>query len=412
MTLQCRAVFVFVLAFCFLPSILCATGASTFHWHFANTTVSSLQQCKEYTVVIDDVEGEINTPPYYMVAWKSNGIPSVTEIGSNSSNLTWQANQASGSAVLLVVVDSEGNSGGNFASILTVSSSDDASCLPNAPTESITLTSNVTGSLDACEPLGLTTSGGTKPYTVSIAVVGADVVTNFTLGPDDDTMTYINRAGPSSQMFVSVSDANGVWGASPKYVTTSSDSGALSTNCNELVSSSSNSADNIDEQSNNTQAKNMDDSSGSHKTVIIATVVPIVVVVLLILTLYLWRRYRILQKEKITSEMAPVAWRETPNNRVGGQVKHAASLPSRSIDSPSSRSLNPKIREVPIIDIAASTALGYYTGPLSSSPSSNSIIKTPNDVDIIIQHRDAGSAPAVREVPPPYTTDLTANHSS
>lgn len=289
----------------------------------------------------------------------------------------------------------------------------------------------MTGSLDACGPLGLTTTGGTKPYTISIAVVGADVVTNFTLGPDDDTMTYINRAGPNSQMFgmlppniililesgllidisVSVSDANGVWGASPKYLTTSSDSGALSTNCNELVSSSSNSADNGEGQSDNTQAENVDSSSESHKTVIIATVVPITVVVLLIITLYLWRRYRNLQREKITSEMAPVAWRETPNNRVSGQVKHAASLLSRSMDSPSSRSLNPKTREVPVIDIAASTALGYYTGPLSSSPSSNSIIKTPNDVDIIIQHRDAGSAPAVREVPPPYTTGLITNHS-
>ena len=132
---------------------------------------------------------------------------------------------------------------------------------------------------------------------MSIAVVGADVVTNFTLGPDDDTMTYINRAGPSSQMFgmllsniilesgllidvsVSVSDANGVWGASPKYLTTSSNSGALSTNCNELVSSSSNSADNSEGQSDNTQAENVDSSSESHKTVIIATVVPITVVV-------------------------------------------------------------------------------------------------------------------------------------
>ena len=44
-------------------------------------------------------------------------------------------------------------------------------------------------------------TGGTKPYTISIAVVDSEVVTNYTLGQNDDTMTYINRANPNSQMF-------------------------------------------------------------------------------------------------------------------------------------------------------------------------------------------------------------------
>lgn len=41
---------------------------------------------------------------------------------------------------------------------------------------------------------------GTPPYTVSIAEAGASV-TNLTLGSEDHTFTYINRAAPDTDVF-------------------------------------------------------------------------------------------------------------------------------------------------------------------------------------------------------------------
>lgn len=43
-------------------------------------------------------------------------------------------------------------------------------------------------------------NSGTPPYTVSVAEAGASV-TNITLGYEDDTFTYINRAAPDTDVF-------------------------------------------------------------------------------------------------------------------------------------------------------------------------------------------------------------------
>lgn len=51
--------------------------------------------------------------------------------------------------------------------------------------------------LNACE---LHMNSGTPPYTVSVAEAGASV-TNITLGYEDDTFTYINRAAPDTDVF-------------------------------------------------------------------------------------------------------------------------------------------------------------------------------------------------------------------
>ena len=54
---------------------------------------------------------------------------------------------------------------------------------------------NVTN-LATCDPWGLTIQNGTKPYTVILVAQGSPVITNVTLGVQDDVLTYIDRASP------------------------------------------------------------------------------------------------------------------------------------------------------------------------------------------------------------------------
>ncbi|TFY73611.1 hypothetical protein EWM64_g10401 [Hericium alpestre] len=114
-----------------------------------------------------------------MAAYPLDGSPTVTFVGMDPSDLSWQVNYPAGSQLMLALIDADGNSGGVMPSILTVA-------VPS-------VTANVTQDLAACEPLGLTIRGGTRPYTVS--VVGIDsAVSNFTLGPRDDIFTWTNQA--------------------------------------------------------------------------------------------------------------------------------------------------------------------------------------------------------------------------
>ena len=75
----------------------------------------------------------------------------------------------------------------------------DASCLPTLPPSSslAVIQSNVTGTLQSCQPWGLKITGGQKPYSVVLPATQSNV-TVITLGQEDDTLTYINRAPPNS----------------------------------------------------------------------------------------------------------------------------------------------------------------------------------------------------------------------
>ncbi len=64
------------------------------------------------------------------------------------------------------------------------------------------LKSNVTGSalLHTCDPWGLTVSGGKKPYQIVLSAFNSTVITNVTMGDDDDVFTYIDRADPNGSI--------------------------------------------------------------------------------------------------------------------------------------------------------------------------------------------------------------------
>lgn len=77
---------------------------------------------------------------------------------------------------------------------------EDSSCLPPQPTTSLAIRANVTKDLTTCGYWGLRVTGGTPPYSISLAAVGSPVVTNVSLAEGLDVMTYIDRADPNGLM--------------------------------------------------------------------------------------------------------------------------------------------------------------------------------------------------------------------
>jgi len=75
----------------------------------------------------------------------------------------------------------------------------DTSCLPPAPSTSLAITPNVTSNLSTCDPWGLTVTGGSAPYNVSLMSVGSTIVTNISIPRGFDVLTYINRANPNGE---------------------------------------------------------------------------------------------------------------------------------------------------------------------------------------------------------------------
>ena len=59
---------------------------------------------------------------------------------------------------------------------------------------------NATQSLATCEPWELKISGGERPYTILLAETHAGTITEVTLGVEDDTLVYNNRADPNWQL--------------------------------------------------------------------------------------------------------------------------------------------------------------------------------------------------------------------
>lgn len=75
-----------------------------------------------------------------------------------------------------------------------------SSCLPSTPSTHLAITANVTKDLTTCQPWGLTVTGGTPPYNISLAALGSHLVTNVTLSLGFDVLTYIDRADPNGNI--------------------------------------------------------------------------------------------------------------------------------------------------------------------------------------------------------------------
>ncbi|KAI5122265.1 hypothetical protein M0805_007129 [Coniferiporia weirii] len=307
----CASTLLFALALAAsrFPQGLAQTGNAAFQWKFGGSFVSTeLVQCQNYSIVVSPQDGnnvsDVGVSPYYLIAFKEDGVPTTSYIGSDPNNLSWQVNQANGSTLVLTVADAVGNAGGEAGSLFTVTNGD-SSCLPAAPPPSrnLTLVANVSTSdpLLTCQPLGLRVYGGQKPYNISIAALNSPVVTNVTLDPTDDVLTWINRADPNGQLIVSVNDANG-WGTSTGIFSTA---GSTNYNCTGLVTRSGNSA-NVDQHPSPPSS-----SSSSHTaTIVAAVVVPVCALLVLAgaFVVWRWRRRRREMMREAEPAFLPDAW--------------------------------------------------------------------------------------------------------
>ncbi|KAI0065222.1 hypothetical protein BV25DRAFT_1913839 [Artomyces pyxidatus] len=234
----------------YLPLLFCLFGSRVaaqspaFLWSFkGNTTV--LPECQSVALSVQSTTVE---PPFYMIAYEVDGTTTVSSVDTDGNNLSWQVNHRAGSELLLNLVDSAGHSGVVSPATWAVEDGDSASCVPTLPTTFPVLTANVTKDLSTCQPLGLVMSGGSPPYTISIASPGATVL-NLTLSAQDDMFTYINKAVPSSDLLVTASDSAGRWAVQSVLINTV---GSADTQCPSLASTSGSSTSQTDPFANAT----------------------------------------------------------------------------------------------------------------------------------------------------------------
>ncbi|GJE96424.1 hypothetical protein PsYK624_126210 [Phanerochaete sordida] len=212
----------------------------TFDWGW-QTLVSptSFEECQLVQV---DVIGNFGTvAPYYMLAFEPGGVPTTSMIGHDRSNLWWQANHQRGSSLMLTMIDSNGSTGGVPQPLYDMTAGSNTSCLQSLPSSSAIVHANISAgnNLSTCDPLGITISGGQKPYTVFLAETDSPLLVVQTLSDDDDTFTYFNQYNPGWQIIASVYDASGQWGTSSGAIQTSN--GSTAPPCNGLEPSQSNS---------------------------------------------------------------------------------------------------------------------------------------------------------------------------
>ncbi|TFY65594.1 hypothetical protein EVG20_g5495, partial [Dentipellis fragilis] len=200
----------------------CVAQEVVFQWSLAGD--ASFVPCGTVGITVESPASNLSSvgrPPYFMVAYELDGLTTVSPIDMEGGNLSWQVNYPTGSQLVLSLVDSEGNSGGVLPSVFSVSGGGSSSCLSSVRGSSArpVLAANVTKGISTCQSLGLTMSGGVRPYTVSIAEIGS-TVSNFTLAQEDNYFTYINHAASSTALLVSMSDAAGNWAAQSILVDT------------------------------------------------------------------------------------------------------------------------------------------------------------------------------------------------
>ncbi|KAF8193736.1 hypothetical protein BJ912DRAFT_960300 [Pholiota molesta] len=223
------------------PSLAQTSGL--FQWSFANTALStSIPTCYSLSIIVESLNtttnGTAGTPPYYMIAFAIGKTPVTTFIGTDQNNLNWTVTEPAGSQLALSVVDANGSAGGIQPRMFTVNESTNTQCVTTPTlTPAFTITSNVTGDLETCQPWGLTVQGGVPPYIVTLGALDSPYVTNVSIPVGDNNFTYINRAAPNGQLIGAVSDQTGRWATGTPIVNTN---GSSDTSCAGLMSTSGN----------------------------------------------------------------------------------------------------------------------------------------------------------------------------
>ncbi|KZS94088.1 hypothetical protein SISNIDRAFT_453801 [Sistotremastrum niveocremeum HHB9708] len=203
----CGLIFLVVLSQLVIQCL--AQASENFAWGFSPPQMAQLTECDDFPVMIvshsDDFQPQ---PPFYIMAYEVSGIATCQEIGMDPDNLVWQVDHATGSQLLLEMVDANGVSGGVAPALYTIQDGSSSSCHSNVITSPVQISADVTA-INSCDPLLLSFGGGTLPYSVTIVTSLGAAITNLTLGDEDNAYNWIDRADPDGILIATVHDANG-----------------------------------------------------------------------------------------------------------------------------------------------------------------------------------------------------------
>ncbi len=110
-----------------------------------------------------------------------------------------------GTTLFLNLADSAGNSGGIPPLSYTVAASTNDACLYQPPATSLKVDVPA-NSLDTCSTLPIYITGGSKPYTVTIAAADQVAPINATMGAQDNYYEFLNKYPPNTRLVAAVSD--------------------------------------------------------------------------------------------------------------------------------------------------------------------------------------------------------------
>ncbi|KAJ7641362.1 hypothetical protein FB45DRAFT_862568 [Roridomyces roridus] len=335
----------------FLEPCRAEPASNVFQWQ-SSALSQSLPSCHPFSITLLPpansnltANATLGIPPYYMQAYPIGGTPTTSLIGTDQNQLSWTVDQPIGSQLLLTVIDSQGSTGGASTLLYTVTTGQITSCIVQPPAKpTFTLKANVTGALNTCQPWGLTVTGGTPPYNVSLLGSGQPVITNITLTGEDTVVTFPNRAPPGVHLVAAVSDFNGLWGSGTAIVTTQ---GSANVSCPGFQTATSTLAQ---IQAEEQQAAAAASRAHKNKSAVVA-----VVVVLLLLFLggvaffFYWRRRRQMQRK--VQEISPRQFENGPENidgsppfqETGGHILSINSFitPAASTSSPTAANDSP-----------------------------------------------------------------------
>ncbi|KAF9267256.1 hypothetical protein L218DRAFT_955738 [Marasmius fiardii PR-910] len=446
--------------------VLADPKSKVFQWKFANNFFGTeVPTCGEFGVVVqpfgNNTANSTGVPPYYMIGYAVNGVSNTQLLGTSLDSLKWKVNFPAGTKLVLSVFDSEGTSGGigtDFVNVVDAGGGGTASCVVNnPPPQDFIVTSNITDTINTCEPWGLRIKGGVKPYNITFMQINSPIVTNVTAGSRDDAYTYIMRGDPGKKMIAAVNDMTGRFALMAPVV---SPQGSSDVDCPGLNSQGGNTTE-LDQQAAEARAAAEAKEQRKRTAIIAGTVVPITLVLIagVAMWYFLWYKPRRNTRTEIDlidptvkpyTETGPGqvlsinAFLSDPSSSPGTPPKHPPGLthmsygdpehqfdPYNQSDTMSSTSQRP--------DSGGGTSRhsagrnGFTTFPsrrpsskaaeVAMSPSSavaesssdqpwadagSSVTRTTSvgringgEPELIIQHRDGGPG-RVRELPPPY----------
>jgi hypothetical protein len=394
------AVTVFYLLVWFICSCHAQTTGNEWQWQFIDSGyATSLPTCQSLPILAKSRAADNSTgsgkPPYYMRALAVGGIPRVYDIGSDNANLHWTVDFKPGTQLMLSVIDANGTAGGIPPRLYTSVAGQNTNCVKeDSKGTEFTITANVTGTLNTCDPWGITLTGGAPPYMFSLAALNSAFVTNVSTQADgEDSLTYINRADPGNQLLVTASDVTGRFAMGSPIITTA---GSEDNQCTGLVTTVGNSSQLRREQEARDDAAAKKDK---RKRIAIAVPVSIIGALLLLGGFFLYRFLK-RRRRRLMGTDVDAAPRKFDALSAGGTTSSMPYTTEPSIAGSAATPMSPTNTR------RKASTMTARSDNAPTSPDANGLdlpLTRSPDGELYIQHHDGG-VDVVRELPPPYAS--------